>query len=247
MKTIKRTFSLLIVFILMLSLIPAAVSAANKDTIPKTVRLFSSYYDEAILIELNDVTQYIENIRTNNKNLFASITKWDLAHDQNAYTIGLISKKNGTYTVSFDIMNKNNKKVSTKKITVYAYDHPIKSITFDGKDLPDGILTGNSAKVKVSLSAGNKIKKLQYSIYEKLEEENNGYSSQVYKTFKNGDKITFGTIPYYYHYNEHTDDTLITKRFYSSLYCPTFIYVTYTDKYTKQDETFHLIYHKFIY
>ena len=249
MKTIKKLFSFLLVFIMLAALTPATVDAAAKDTIPTKVRFYYYQSSNAITINLADMTQSIGNVTTNSKNLTAMITGSDYNSQQsdgyddpeakNQYRIGLRRTKEGTYTVSFDILDENNKKVETKKIKVYAYSRPVKSITFDGKEI-DNELSGKSAKVKVALTSGNTIKKLEYGVYE-LEKENEDSirSEEVYKKFKNGEKVVFGTQPYYYlsQYSDVQDNySNEYKYFDTDMEAPTYIRITYYDKYTKQNE-----------
>lgn len=261
MKTIKKLCGLFLAFTMILSaVIPTIAHAAEKDDIPTKVRLFRGWEERAIQIELADTTQAIANIKTDNKNLFAMLTGSEsvltqeegvvnAAETKNSFTIGLYSKKDGTYTVSFDIIDKNKKKVEAKKIKVYAYGSPVKSITFDGKQPNGNELSGNSAKVKVTLLSGNTIKKLQYGVY-KIKEENNETNSDIaYTTFKNNGKVTFGTKAYTYsHDSSYENDGYVRKQkyFYTSMNCPTYISITYYDQYTKQNETYEEYYYKLL-
>jgi hypothetical protein len=110
-------------------------------------------------------------------------------------------------------------------------------------------LTGKSAKVKVTLAAGNTLKKLEYGVY-KIQEDNNSKRSEiVYKTFKNGAAVTFGTKPYYYsneYSNEYDNYSYKSKYFNTGMTCPTYIRITYYDKYTKQNETYQQYYYKLV-
>ncbi len=252
MKLTKRLFGLLLVVIMMISFLPATIEAASKDVIPTKVRMYYSMDTNAITISLADMTQTIGNIKTDSKNLFAMLTGSDYNAQEgeyadqegaeNRYTIGLRSKKNGTYTVSFDILDKKNKKVETKKVKVYAYDNPMKSITFDGKEMKYNEISGKSAKVKVTLTSGNTIKKLEYGVNVLNEDsENSTYSEVVYKEFSNGGKVTFGTQPYYYLYQYsdiQEDYSYKQNHFNTDMEAPTYIRITYYDKYTKQNEVY---------
>jgi uncharacterized protein YjdB len=69
----------------------------------------------------------------------------------------------------------------------------------------------------------------------------------VYKSFKNGEKITFGTKAYYYsneYSNELEDYSYQSKNFNTGMDAPTYINITYYDKYTKQNETYREYYYK---
>lgn len=257
MKKVMKLFSLLLVFAMLVTLLPSTASAESKDNIPTKVRLFEKTNERAIFIELADATQTIDNIKTNSKNLYAMLTGFDKyyeegidtdeANNKNSYYIGLRSKKDGSYTVSFDILDKSGKKVETKKIKVYAYGSPVKSVTFDGKKIAYNKLTGKSAKVKVTLNKDNKIDKLEYGVYKIVKDGDISSIEEVYKSFKNGSKITFGTEPYYYssgYSAQYSDFSYQSKYFSTGMDAPTYIKITYNDKYTKQNETYTLYYSK---
>lgn len=257
----KRICGLVLVLAFIVSMFLTTVKAEStekKDSIPTKVRLYNGFNQEAIKIELADTTQSIVNVKSNNKNMKAMLTASDYiyesssylenAMERNSYTIGVLSKKDGTYTVSFDIVDKDNKKVSTKEVKVYAYKSPIKSITFDGKNLNGNLLTGKSAKIKVTLTSGNKINKLRYGMYKLVElDKDNVKCQEVYKGFKNGSKITFGTQPYYYlsvHASDYGDSKYESRYMSSGMTIPTFIEITYYDVYTKRNETIIQQYYK---
>lgn len=257
MKKAKKLFSIFLILTMMVALFPGSAMAAKKDTIPTKVRFFHYSSERAISIELADATQSIDNITTDSKNLYAKLTGSELnleqgpntdgSNNRNNYYIGLRSKKNGTYTVRFDIMDEDGNKVETKEVKVYAYDSPVKSITFDGKKNDVYQLVGKSAKVKVTLESGNKIEKLEYGVYKLVKENTSNRSEEVYKSFKNGEKITFGTQPYYYldeYSNEYEDYSNQSKYFNSGMEAPTYIRITYYDKYTEQNETYTEYYSK---
>lgn len=250
MKKVKRLCSLLLALAMVLSMVPHVVKAATKDEIPTKIRMYRGQDERAIEIKLGDLTQSIDNIKTSNKNLVAKLCGTEYTssgntiegqENRNEYYIGLRSKKEGTYEVSFDILDENKNKIETKSVKVYAYGSPIKSITFDGKNFNYNEISGTSAKVKVTLTSGNKIKKLQYGVY-KLKKENNSTRSEVvYKTFKNGAKITLGKQAYYYLYeysNQSENYSYQNKNFNTNMGRPTYIQITYYDKYTKQNETY---------
>ncbi len=258
MKTVKKIIGLMMALIVTLSINPTVAKAATEDSIPSKVRLYYSQESSAIKIELADMAQTIGNIKTNDKNLYAMLTSSYLNYEsgeesspsaKNEYTIGVRSKKNGTYTVSFDILDKDKKKVATKEVKVFIYDTPLKSITFNGKELKSNELTGKSAKVKVTLTSGNDIKKLEYGVYASQKDEYGTTSEFVYKTFKNGAAVTFGTKPYYSEadYSMNTEYySSVSKSLYTNMEIPTYIVITYYDKYTKQNETFTDYYYKYV-
>lgn len=257
MKKVKRLCSLLLALAMVLSMVPNVAKAATKDEIPTKIRMYWGQDERAIKISLADPTQTIDNIKCSSKNLIAMLCGIEYSYslpanenqeNKNIYYIGLRSKKEGTYEVSFDILDKNKKKIETKKVKVYNYYSLIKSITFDGKTIDNNELSGTSAKVKVTLTSGNTIKKLEYGVYKIVETENSIDTETVYKSFKNGEKITFGKQAYYYmneYTNQYDDYSNESKYFNTSMECPTYIKITYYDKYTKQNETFEEYYYTY--
>jgi hypothetical protein len=169
--------------------------------------------------------------------------------NKNEFSIGFYCKKDGTYTLSFDILDKDSKKIEAKEIKVYCYEAPLKSVTFDGKERDDIELSTKSAKVKITLTSGNKIVKLQYGVNETSKDGNSIRSDIVYKTFKNGAKVTFGTKPYY-NLSKYSSDyegySSESEYMSTGMTSPTYINITYYDKYTKQNETYSLYYYKVI-
>ncbi len=253
----KMVISCLVAAVIAAGILPAGVSAAKKDNFPSKVRMFYVSDEGAIEIELADEKQSIGNIKTSSKDLFAMLTGSEYSYERleggssitNQYTIGLYGEKDGTYTVSFDILDENNKKVSTKKVLVYKYPSPVKSVTMNGKLQEDNWLSEKSAKVKVSLSSGNKIQKLEYGVYEIIENEGQTRSEIVYKTFKNGSSVTFGTQSYYYanDYTYENEGQEFGHRYFNTgIDCPTYIRVVYYDKYTKQNEAYVIHYYRWM-
>lgn len=110
-------------------------------------------------------------------------------------SIGVFAKKKGTYTISFTVKNAANKKVCSKKIKVYVTDieSPTAFFSYAGKKAEDGmnmyaILTKKgSGKLSVKASQTYKVKSI--AIATTMNEKN----EPVYKTVKNGAKITLGT------------------------------------------------------
>jgi hypothetical protein len=258
MRIAKRVNSILLALVMALTIAPSIANAATEDSIPTKIRSYG-YDERAIEISLADPSQSIDNIAASSKNLIAIQTGSEFNYEEgpdvtnenykNMYYIGLRSKKNGTYKVTFDIVDENKKKVVTKSIEVYAYDYPVKSITFNGKSIDGNELSGTSAKVKVTLTSGNTIKKLQYGVYEIVKENDSSNSDYDYTTFKNGAKVTFGTQAYYYsneNINSYDDYSYQYKYYNTGMDCPTIISITYYDKYTKQNETIQEYYVKYM-
>lgn len=259
MKFLKKMCSLVLVFAVLLTFLPASIKAASKDEIPTKVRMYPyDWNEEAIQISLADPNQSIKDVKTDNKNISALLTGRTQRLEtgtnveevsENTFSIGIRAKKSGTYTVSFTIIDEDNKKVADKKVKVYVYDSPIKSVKFDGKEQKNSELSGKSAKVKIALTSGNTIKKLEYGVLKIKSDENSKNTETVYKTFKNGGKVTFGTQAYYYsneNNNEYDDYTYKYNYFNTGMTKPTYIRITYKDKYTKQNEIIEIYYYKVV-
>lgn len=244
----KKLIALVLMVVMVVTLMPTPALAAEKDSIPTKARMRGNDWDDdAIQIELADTTQTIANVKSNSKNAIAKITRTSVtiregetSEYKNEITIGVYTKKNGTYTISFDILDKDGKAVSSNKVKVYAYDSPLKSISVEGKDKNSSLLSKKSGKVKVALESGNKIKKLEYGVYTAVKSDSDSSNKYEikYKTFKNGEKITYGSNPYMYDYEYKSDySNYYSSDMSTSLVAPTIIRITYIDKYTKQEET----------
>lgn len=250
----KKLIAIVLMFVMVVTVFPTSTVAAEKDSIPTKVRMYGEHWnDRAIDIELADTTQTIGNVKTDSKNAYADVTAISVSvqddEKKNEVSIGVYAKKEGTYTISFDILDADGKKVSTKKVKVYAYnDYVVKNISLEGKEKNTYFLNKKSGKVKVTLSSGNKIKKLEYGVYSTPElYYNTTRNDVIYKTFKNGSKITYGSNPDYYGYEYSNESTeFYSKNMFTSIAAPTYIRITYIDKYTKQEETTTEVFYRII-
>lgn len=250
----KKLLGIVLVLALAVTMIPTSIFAAGKDNIPTKVRMNSNSWDDyAIEIQLADATQTIANIKSNSKNVIAKITNLNVSIEEgedakvkNEITIGAYAKKDGTYTISFDILDADGKKIDSKEVKVYAYkESPVKSISIEGSQKNSSLLNKKSGKVKVTLQKGNKLKKLEYGVYSAKDNSKN--TEVKYKQFKNGAKITYGSNTGYYE-NEYSSEYSNYYSYYmnTSMAAPTYIRITYVDKYTKQEETKTLYYYRIV-
>ena len=154
-------------------------------------------------------------------------------------TIGICAKKKGNYTISFTVKNAANKKVCTKKIKVYVTDieSPTASFSYAGKKAEDemsmyAILTKKgSGKLSVKASPTYKIRSI--AIATTVNEKN----EPVYKTVKNGAKITLGTQTNYQTVTSTYDGSgsygyvykSVRGRNYDLIYPTTIVKITYYD------------------
>lgn len=245
MRLFKKISSMVLALAMAITLMAvpnATVSAADRGSIPSKIRIYPGNYDNyAIEFSYKNAGDQIKNLKTNNKNLIARQT----AHreESEAYSsdpdnyasIGLYAKKEGKYTVSFDIYSKNGKvKRSSHKVTVYAKsDSPVNYVKLDGKYTWDySMMTQKSAKLSVKMAKGYTLKSIQIRTYDK-----NG--KEVVKKVKNNQKITLGQYGYSYSYSYQSSYN--PESYYSywskNMNAQTLIEITYKDKYTKQLDT----------
>lgn len=241
MKNLKKMLSALLALALLLTVftVPTLeVNAATYGKVPSKVRIIPKTTYQDITFDLSDKDDKIINIKTSSKSLKAKQTYNyvqinDSSNDITKYAeISFYASKDGKYTLKFDIADKNGKKKSSHKVTVYAYsDMPVKYIKLNNKPLDQSnLVSGKSGKVKVTMNKGYKIKKLEYGVYKQSSSE------MIYKKFKNGSKVTYGKYVNSYDYEFKSNySSYYTKYWRRGLMAPTEIKITYTDKYSKQE------------
>lgn len=142
-----------------------------------------------VYIVLDNQNYKIKNVKSDNskmklhvekeKNHFYLASEKEKKYINTQYDIKITTRKQGTYTMSYQVVDGKGKVVENRKIKVYAYeDYPFKNITIDGKDYVYRWFNGVDKKkfnVKFHMNKGYKITKIKYS----------GSN----KTFKNGSKF----------------------------------------------------------
>lgn len=243
MKRFKKISSMILALVLATAMtvalmaVPAIpVAAADTGSVPSKVRIYSGYYDNyAIQFSYKNPGDKIKHLKTSSKNLVARQTYHSEYSESYSPTfagrvqIGLYAKKEGKYTVTFDIYSKNGKvKRGSHKVTVYAKnDSPFRSITLDGKDADDpSHAAKKSAKLSVKMAKGYALKSIQVITGDK-----NG--KQVEKKVKNNQKITFGQYAFIDSYSSDDYYSYWSK----GMNATTTIAITYKDKYSKQLDT----------
>lgn len=248
MKMTKRISSLILALLMVITLfaVPTPTYAAERGGVPSKVRVYSgSYTDNAIAFNYANPGDQIKNLKSSSSNLVVKQTYQ--REESNTYStssenyaqIGVYAKKEGKYTVSFDIYSKDGSaKRSSHKVTVFAKnDSPVSSIKLDGKNIWDAdsnsaFTTKKSAKLSIKMAKGYTLKKIVIRTYDKD-------GKTVEKEVKNNKKITLGKYGYSYSYNYQS--TYSPENWYSywskSISAPTYIEITYKDKWTKQNET----------
>ena len=234
-------FPAALLLFLCLLLLPGISSHAAD--IPKKIRAYPGTVS-TVSFDLPKYGMVIKNLKTSSKNLVVKVTGTEDA--QNPYTktssssatLSVYAKKAGTYKVTFDLYYRSGKKSSRKTIRVYAAsDSAVKSCTFNGKPISYGFTSAKSGKIKVTMNKGYKLKKVEIGKTRVKKSGKNTSSSIVYKTIKNGQKVTLSTTPYRYG-NETTSITGAYSKYYNTnLAAYTYVRVTYADKYTKLTDT----------
>lgn len=226
---------------------------AYQTAIRVTEHSATNYSTSVYLLHEGD---YITGLKSNSSNLIVKATRKTKAGEGGAIvpaveglaegaglkvsqSIGVFAKKKGTYTISFTVKNAANKKVCTKKIKVYVTDieSPTASFSYAGKKAEDGInmyailSKKGSGKLSVKASPTYKIKSIAIAT---TVDENN---EPIYKTVKNGSKITLGTqtnyqIVFFTHDSSRSDGYIyksVNGRSYDLIYPTTVVKITYYD------------------
>lgn len=238
-KKIKKWMSVMLALSVMISLlmIPAQeTQAAETASVTKAVHLnVGTCKDGAISITFAAEWDHVKNLKTSSKNLKAKITSINMnTYNQqtpDTASISLYAIKKGTYTVSFDIYNESEKKVSSHTVKVYVNtDQAIKSVTFAGEQTY-ALTEKTKGKLAVTMNKGYTLKKIILETYDKTGEEK---TQQV----KNNSIVTLGKYPHLYKSGKMYEDYYHMS---TSLMTYTGICVYYIDKYTNE-ETYEFYY-----
>lgn len=253
MKKLRRTsniwFMLLLGFCILMG---SGISASAANTVaPSRVHItaayngYNNYYETPIAFDLKSKGDRIANLKSSSSNLLTWQTYKDVKSEDGYFHshvgIGIYAKKSGTYTVTFNILNKNGKKKSTEKVTVYAdKNQPIKSVTFSGKKINSVLFTASltSGRVKVTMNKGYKLKKIEVGTWKTVATQNGTESKLVYKTIQNNAVLKLGKKCF----QSDTIEGNLKKGYYHEYYANDMwaahvIRVTYVDKYTGKTMT----------
>ncbi len=213
----------MIVTALMIPDTKAAAAAATKKVHIGVKQTWS----EGIEVTLEKGEYKIANLKTSGKNLYARITYTHSYHNSaGTATISMYAKKKGKYTVSFDVVDRQNRKTTSHKATVYAYDdNPVKKVTFDGEDTFYRISSKAKGKFKVTMTKGYSLQSIKVTTYDKS-------GKAVTKKLKNGSSVTLGKYRYKNAYGSGA-----AENWHAGLLATTNFEITYKDKYTKQSRT----------
>ena len=203
-------------------------------------------------INLDNEGDRITNVRVNKKGLLAKKTyesvsettrnRYDYTSDSykkettceySRTYISLYGTKKGSYIVSFDVIDKNGAVTCTKTIkvkvdaSVVYKKHPIKKITFAGKEIYSyyPYSTKTKGKLTVSLNKGYKLVSIEIG---KRDSEGN----YIYKKTKNKKTITLAKSAKYFRQEQYSNHSY--KYSYNPLFPSTHIRVTVKNKKTKE-------------
>lgn len=220
MNTWKRLAGLALALIMAVTVVamPDMDASAKAKLSKKTIVITTkSVYNETIQVTYSKSDKYIKNLKvkgSGSKNLLVRQTCQN--YHENSYStdngyasLSFFAKKKGTYKVTFDVYNKNDKKENAFTVTVKAvdsvgsYDYPIKSATFDGKtNVFYDLTTKKSGKFKVKMKNGYRLKGITLTYYDKK----GNYKT---KKIKNNAKVTLSDYAnlYQYGYDNEYDNS----------------------------------------
>lgn len=205
-----------------------------------------------ISVHLNNEGDRVTNIKVNKKGLLAKKTyeyvyestrnrydyetdsyKKETTYKYSTAYISLYGSKKGEYTVSFDVIDKTGVVKCTKTIKVRVdanvvyKQHPIKKITYAGKDIYSYYPYTNKTKGKlvVALNKGYKLESIEIG---KL----NSKGERVYKKTKNKKNITLAKSAKYSYSYDYSNSS--SKYTYNPLFPSTYIRVNIKNKKTKE-------------
>ena len=245
MKRTKRIVALFLMICMCLPVLPTVTVKAQpvsyngveKDRYPTSVRIDTGLSEGYSFSVAGDDID-IKNIKTNSKDLIAKWTVFGSRSDGN-FEIGLYAKKEGTYTLTFDVY-KNGKKNTTRKVKVYAYNLPLQVKV--GDMVSRGYTQDTSGMLKVTCSEkGTTIEKIECGYPEAVDRDKNknnyNYNSNSnikYQTVKNNTKLKykFGTDGG--GYRSEYDGGYTERMWRYNVLDVMYIRVTLKDKYTKQ-------------
>ena len=255
MKILKKVSCFVLTLAMLATIVSvpdAAYAATTKDTVPAKIRIYSGVYDNsAISFDYDNAGDQVKNVKTNSKNLIARQTRQESASEEyakdsdlsyNSAQIGLYAKKEGKYTVSFDVYSSDGTtKRNSYKVTVFAKnDSPFTDIKYAGQSLfsynssyssSQEIVTKSSGKLSIKMAKGYKLKKIEVITRDKA-------GNEVVKVVKNNKKIKLGEYPYSYSYEYQSsyNPQYWRSYWYKYMNASTRIQITYKDKWTKQEE-----------
>lgn len=249
-KAAKKIICMLSAICVAVSMLIVCDTPVLAATAPQKVHIglkqFSDY-NSRIEVKFSQGDYKVQNVKTSSKNLICRVTNIDATSSKRTYQtdnpwgyarIGLHAKKKGTYTVTFDVVDKNMNVKSSHSVKVYANNEVgVKKVTFAGKtsftSLPpnsgyglNAIGQSGSGVFKVSMNKGYSLNSITMVTYKKS-------GIAVRKKIKNGAKVTLGK----YRSISGQSQSSEYDEWYADLLAETRFEISYKDKYTGQTMT----------
>lgn len=231
----KRTLSFLAAICMLITCLMIPNGPAAASTSPKQAHVWVKETGR-FTVKFDEGDYKIANLKSSNKNLLlrttyvsASARKRDYDKDNpwGYAEVGIYAKKKGTYTVTFDVVDKQNTVRKSHSLKVYATtDSAIKKVTFAGSMEFYGIAPKAKGKFKVTMTKGYQLKSITMTTYNKA-------GKAITKKIKNGSNITLGS----YRSKNIYESSKEREDWNADLLAATEIRITYKDKYTKDIDT----------
>ena len=233
--------ALVMVFGSVVALQPQEVAAATSVQVPSNVRCgVGMQWSGGFYVDFVAKGDYIAKLKSSSKNLVVKVTYAKKSNSDPYAYVTFYAKKKGTYKIKFNVNNGKSKRTSrTVKVHAAGTNLMIDKVTINGKAvkaqgsaLNEHFTTKKNGKVKFTMPKGCKIKKIQVVKYDQ-----NGNS--VPKNFKNGKKVTFGTVGE--SYNNSYPNTYNSYYSYDtwgrSMWAVTQFNITYRDSFYNVERT----------
>lgn len=244
-KAAKKIICMLSAICVAVSMLIVCDTPVLAATAPAKVHIgLKQTYSSNIEVKFSQGDYKIQNVKCSSKNLTYRVTYVSSTSSKRTYEkdkpwgygqIGLYAKKKGTYTVTFDVVDKNMNVTSSHSVKVYANKEVgVKKVTFAGKDATygtGGIWPSGSGAFKVTMNKGYTLKSITMTTYNKS-------GKATLKKIKNGAKVTLGK----YRYISEKTDTSYSNWWSAELLAQTKFEIVYKDKYSGQMVT---VYHYF--
>lgn len=232
MKSMKHVILRLTAVCVMLTafLCPVGVSAAIAPAAEHVA--VKQTYSQEIEVVFAEGDYKIANLKSSSANLLLRTTyvsassskrSYDSEHPYGYAEISMYAKKKGTYTVTFDVIGRNQEVKSSHSVKVHAdANTPVKKTTFNGStNIYATIIPKAKGKFKVTMTKGYKLQSITMTTYNKA-------GKAVTKKIKNGASVTLGK----YRRISDGNQSAGWENWTADLLARTEFQVTYLDKYT---------------
>lgn len=267
MKTKRSTKVLAMLFLTMTMVLLCSTFAFAKAKVDTKIRSYPQG-SGSCSITFDAYGDTIKNLKSKSSSMMVKTTNvnqyrssYNSDYNSKSATIQVYTKKAGTFKFSFDIYGKDGKKKTSHTVTVYSKtDSPLKSLKFGSRDLINySIKNGRSTnlnyytkavsgKLSVKMNKGYKLKKIEIGktkVTKKSDSSIKVSSETVYTKVKNGAKIKLSSTQYQYLHESGDPEPKEGDRYSSynydysnEMFAYTYIRITYTDKYTKAEDTY---------